>query len=157
VHPLISHRFPIEQAHEAYELITGKRQEPFLGVILTYPETPLDRLNVPTFQRSNAQTFKRSNVLTLGVLGAGNFASAVLLPALKKIPGLELAGVASASGLSARHAANRFGFRYATGDESQVLNDPEINTIAILTRHHLHARQVIAALSLGKHVFCSAG
>jgi predicted dehydrogenase len=92
--------------------------------------------------------------VNLGVLGSGNFASAVLLPILKKMSGVELVGVVSASGVSAAHAARRFGFRYATSDESQVLADPQINTIAILTRHHLHARQVVAALAAGKHVFC---
>jgi predicted dehydrogenase len=56
--------------------------------------------------------------------------------------------------LSAKHAANRYRFRYATGDDNQVLDDPQINTVAVLTRHHLHSRQVIAGLSAGKHVFC---
>jgi predicted dehydrogenase len=73
---------------------------------------------------------------------------------LKKIPGVGLVGVASASGLSAAHAARRFGFRSAVSDESQIIHDPAINTVAILTRHGLHARQVIEALSAGKHVFC---
>jgi predicted dehydrogenase len=65
-----------------------------------------------------------------------------------------LVGIASGSGLSARHVANRYGFHYATGDESQVVNDPNINTIAILTRHNLHASQVLAGLRAGKHIFC---
>jgi predicted dehydrogenase len=88
------------------------------------------------------------------VLGAGNFATAVMLPALRKIPSVVLVGIASASGVSAHHAADKFGFRYATGDEAQVIGDPQVNTVAILTRHHLHARQVLAALAAGKHVFC---
>jgi predicted dehydrogenase len=70
------------------------------------------------------------------------------------MPGIELVGVVSASGVSAAHAARRFGFRYAASDETQVLNDPAIDTVAILTRHNLHARQVVAALAAGKHVFC---
>ncbi len=88
------------------------------------------------------------------MLGAGNFASAVMLPALKAIPTFELVGIASASGMSAKHAADRFGFHYATSDEAQVLNDPQVDVVAILTRHNLHARQVIAALHAHKHVFC---
>jgi predicted dehydrogenase len=56
--------------------------------------------------------------------------------------------------MNARHAAERFGFRYASGDENQIINDPQINTIAIMTRHNLHARQVIEALKNGKNVFC---
>jgi predicted dehydrogenase len=63
-------------------------------------------------------------------------------------------GIASAGGSSARHAAERFDFRYAAGDEARILQDPEINTVAILTRHHQHARQARQALAAGKHVFC---
>ena len=159
IQPLISHRFPIEQAPEAYTLITGQRQEPFLGVLLTYtqiqPETiqPLDLTSLPPIPLST-QVITRPERVSLGVLGAGNFATAVLLPALKDIPNLELEGIASASGASAQHAASRYGFRYASGDENQLLADSKINTVAILTRHHLHAQQTLAALAAGKHVFC---
>lgn len=154
VRPLITHRFPIEQAPEAYELITGKRNEPFLGVLLQYPEdksAEIDRRRVevrlPAKEPAGAG-------LRAGVLGAGGFATAVLLPALKRTPGAELVGIASASGLSAAHAAQKFGFRYAASSEAELLNDPDVNTIFVLTRHNLHARQVCSALTQGKHVFC---
>jgi predicted dehydrogenase len=78
----------------------------------------------------------------------------VLLPAIAKVDNIERLAIASASGTSARHAARRFGFTAALSDEKTILNDPEINTIAILTRHHLHAPQALAALAAGKHVFC---
>jgi predicted dehydrogenase/threonine dehydrogenase-like Zn-dependent dehydrogenase len=168
VMPLITHRFPIERAPEAYDLITGKSKEPFLGVLLTYPVAQISKeieSGVPVSRithyashdhdLTNAQagTGQRDTV-KLGILGAGNFATAVLLPILKKMPSVELVGVASASGVSAARAARRFGFRYAASDESQVLDDPGIDTVAILTRHNLHARQVLVALAAGKHVFC---
>ena len=70
------------------------------------------------------------------------------------MPGIELVGVASSSGLSAQNAANRFNFSYATSDENKIINDPAINTVAILTRHNFHARQAVEALKAGKHVFC---
>jgi predicted dehydrogenase len=151
VRPLITHIYPIDQAPEAYDLITGKHQEPFLGVLLSYPQpaAPAARLELAPAPAAAAPAAVR-----LGVLGAGNFATAVLLPAVRKTPGVTPVGIASASGLSARHAAGRFGFRYAASDPAQLLADPEINTLAILTRHHLHAEQVIAALRAGKHVFC---
>lgn len=158
VRPLISHRFPIEKAPEAYELITGKREEPFLGVLLTYPHT--DGSNLETTVQNAYVTAKPSaekelaNQVNLGVLGAGNFATAVLLPALHELPGLDMVGIVSASGLSAQHAAKRFAFRYASSDENQVIQDPQVNTLAILTRHNLHAGQVLAGLHAGKHVFC---
>ncbi len=164
VHPLITHRFPIEQAPRAYELITGKTQEAFLGVLLTYPEeNPRDNsLQVASLQVTASEPadfqletgLAKLDSVKLGVLGAGNFANAVMLPALKDLPGVELVGIASASGASAQHAANRFRFKYAESDQMRVINDSQVNTVAILTRHNLHARQVIEAFNAGKHVFC---
>ncbi len=155
VRPLITHRFPIEQAPAAYELITGKQKEAFIGVLLTYPQQAgEDGLERVVRLESPGGKGQPVEACALGVLGAGNFATAVMLPALKKTPGVSLVGIASASGLSARHAAGRFGFAYAASEEAKILADPKINTVAILTRHDLHCRQVVAALSAGKHVFC---
>jgi predicted dehydrogenase/threonine dehydrogenase-like Zn-dependent dehydrogenase len=163
VKPLITHRFSIHQAPSAYQLITGESSSTSLGVLLTYdsegvsgeaaPEKAARRIKVATRDNEQAQTEKHASI-QLGVLGAGNFASAVMLPAIKKVPEIALVGVASGSGLSAQNVAKRFNFAYAASDENQVINDPAINTVAILTRHNLHARQVIAALQAGKHVFC---
>jgi predicted dehydrogenase len=89
----------------------------------------------------------------LGVLGAGLFANATLLPAIKKIKAVELVAVASAGGLHARHSAQKFGFAYAASDDQQILEDAQINTVAILTRHDTHADLVIRALQADKHVF----
>lgn len=150
VTPLITHRIPIENAAEAYEIITGKKKEAFLGVVLAYPSVSSETASRVTFS-----TAKREGLpAKLGVLGAGNFATAVMLPAVKGLGNIELVGIASASGQSAAHAARKFGFRYACSDETQIIHDADINTIAILTRHHLHAGQVMAALKAGKHVFC---
>ncbi|MFT3893012.1 MAG: bi-domain-containing oxidoreductase [Anaerolineales bacterium] len=151
VTPLITHRFPIEQATTAYEVITGKKKEPFLGVLLTYPESveklassQVVRFNVPTFQPATCK---------LGVLGAGLFANAMLLPAIKKAGDIELVGIASAGGLHAQHSGKKFGFKYATSSDEEIINDPNINTVAILTRHDSHADLVVKALQAGKHVF----
>jgi predicted dehydrogenase len=76
------------------------------------------------------------------------------MPTLSKIPQVEFVGIGSAGGLTAQHAARRFGFGYACTREEQIIDDPSVNTVAILTRHHLHARQVLAAYKAGKHVFC---
>ncbi len=152
-HPLITHRFPIERAPEAYELILGKRDEPFLGVLLTYPAAPAPAPAVVGRRDADAQG-KGQAAVRLGVLGAGNFATAVMLPALRKVPAVQPVGVVSASGVSAAHARRKFGFRYAASDPQQVLDDPGINTVAVLTRHNLHASLVVAALRAGKHVFC---
>ena len=152
VQPLISHRFSIEQGIKAYEVITGKKKEKFLGVVLTYPES-VEKLSGSQVVRFDVQTFKRLNVVTLGVLGAGLFANAALLPAIKKAGDIQLVGIASAGGLHAQHSGKKFGFQYATSSDEEIINDPNINTVAILTRHDLHSDLVIKALKAGKHVF----
>lgn len=157
VRPLITHRFPIENAAEAYTLITGKTDQPFLGVLLTYPEVRLMKI---TEQAPRLPVLKTPlpisgiNSVRLGVLGAGNFANAVMLPALKKVPSIELVAIASGSGFHAQIASNKFGFKYTANSEDEILQDPQVNTISIFTRHHLHADQVVRALQAGKHVFC---
>ncbi len=153
VKSLITHRFTIENAPEVYELITGKTEEPFLGVVLTYPESAKFDVRSAKSEVRSAKVESRIRHVALGVLGAGNFATAVMLPALKKTENIELVGILSGSGLTAAHAAQKFGFKYTAESFEQILNDPEINTVSILTRHDLHAEQVIAALQAGKHVF----
>jgi predicted dehydrogenase len=150
VAPLITHRIPIERGAEAYDIITGKTREPFLAVLLTYPvgsppASPLVRLGTVTT--------KQEDEVRLGLLGAGLFANATLLPALKKVDGVALIGIASAGGLHAQHSARKFGFGYACSDDEQILADPDINTVAILTRHDSHADLAVRALKAGKHVF----
>lgn len=152
VKPLITHRFDISEAAQAYEVITGKKKEPFLGVLLTYPES-VEKLESSRVVKFDVPTVQRSNVLTLGVLGAGLFANSVLLPSIKKAGDIELIGIASSGGLHAQHAGKKFGFQYAGSEDDQIINDPNINTVAILTRHDSHADLVVKALQAGKHVF----
>jgi len=150
VQPLISHRFPIEDAATAYEVITGKKKQPFLGVLLTYPEEKMKeerKIVFPTIAN------RKSSIVNLGVLGAGLYANATLLPAIKNIKDIELVGIASSGGLHAQYSAKKFGFAYATSSEDDILNDPNINTVVILTRHDSHADLVVKALKAGKHVF----
>lgn len=146
---LISHRFNIEEATEAYDLIQSK--QPFLGVLITYPQASakktVRKLVVSTKPVSKAK-------VGLGVIGAGNFARYTMLPALKGIRGVDLVGVVSASGRPAEDVARRYRFRYAASDEQQILTDKNVDVVAVLTRHNLHARQSLAALKAGKHVFC---
>ncbi|MGE5465135.1 MAG: bi-domain-containing oxidoreductase [Syntrophothermus sp.] len=152
VKPLITHRFDIAEATQAYEVITGKTGEKFLGVLLTYP-VKVEGVEGSKVIRFNAETSKRSDVVNLGVLGAGMFASSILLPSIQKAGDIQLVGIASSGGLHAQHAGRKFGFRYATSDDDEILNDPNINTVAILTRHNTHAELVVKALQAGKHVF----
>jgi predicted dehydrogenase len=155
VESLISHRFPIKKATEAYEVITGKANEPFLGVLLTYAESKQVDRETGTGIRVSLSTARQATPgpVKLGVLGAGLYANATLLPALQKVDGVEFVGIASAGGLHAQHSAKKFGFAYACSSDDEILNDPNINTIAILTRHDSHAELVVKALQAGKHVF----
>src|SRR5258706_6977550 len=151
VKPLMTHRFPIEKATQAYQVITGKKKEDFLGVLLTYSEGKMkEESSVIRFPSS---TTNKVASVKLGVLGAGLFANAVLLPSIKKAGDIELVGIASAGGLHAQHSGKKFGFQYATSSDDEIINDPNINTVAILTRHDSHAELVVNALKAGKHVF----
>jgi predicted dehydrogenase len=152
VEKLISHRFSIENAEEAYELITGKKQEEFLGIALNYPASDDDLSGKRRVEISGSGM--RTGKVKLGALGAGNFAGTVLFPILKKNPNIDLMAVSSASGTNAQHNARKHGFRYAGSSAEELMADPEINTIAVLTRHNLHAEQTISALKAGKNVFC---
>ena len=152
VKSVVTHCFPIESAHNAYDLITGKSAQPFLGVVITYPVQAEASQEIQLRRNKNVLAGEKS--LAIGVLGAGNFAMSTLLPALKQVRGMNMIGVCAANGSHARHAAEKFGFRYCSSDEHRVINDPDINAIVIATRHHLHANQVLAAIAAGKHVFC---
>lgn len=152
LHSLVTHRFPITRAHSAYDLITGKTNEPFLGVLIAYPEQA-DDTRVIGVSPSHLRTSSQKSVC-IGLLGAGSFATSTLLPAIKRLGGIEMVAACAANGSHARHAAQKFGFCSCTTDDQEILNNPAVNTVVIATRHHLHAAQVAAALSSGKHVFC---
>lgn len=152
--PLITHRFPVERAQSAYELITGTTRESFLGVLIEY-SAPADesrtlRLVPAPVHLSPVAT----GSLSVGVLGAGGFATSTLIPAIKASCTSALASICAATGSHASHAARKFGFASCTTDESSLIHNPEINAVVVATRHHLHAKQVLAALAAGKHVFC---
>ncbi len=152
VSPLITHRIPIAEGEKAYAVITG--DEPYLGVVLTYPEgEPPEENRVPNFLAPTIRV-KDEEILALGVLGAGNYALSTFLPVVKKVGGIAPVGIVSASGVSAAHAAQRFGFGFSASDPAALLDDPVINLIAILTRHNLHTPQILEAFTAKKQVYC---
>ncbi len=160
VSPLISHRFKIESAETAYEMIE-ERKEPYLAVLLDYPEVSSLERRVELKPQVSGRGLEREvsapctphSELGVGVLGAGNFARVVLLPALRKIGTIKLRSLCSARGLSAVQSGGKLGFEIATSDEDEVYKDPAVGAVFILTRHDQHARQVIKALQADKHVF----
>jgi polar amino acid transport system substrate-binding protein len=147
---LTTHRFPIADADSAYEIVTGERTEPFAGIVLTYPSAAGG--GVRTI-RMSAPRPRRSGKVGLGFIGAGNFASAVLLPRLAKSREVQLVGVATATGINARNTASKFSFEFATTDRAQILTDESIDAVFVATRHASHPRFVAEALRAGKSVF----
>ena len=147
VGPLVTHRFGIAEATQAYELLTGRR-EPCLGIVLDYPDPPARHTRVPA-----AAVGIGSGELGVGLIGPGSFARSTLLPAVQAVPGVRLRGVAAATGLTVASVTERHGFAFGTTAADEVLADADTHAVIIATRHHLHAGQVIAALRAGKHVY----
>jgi predicted dehydrogenase/threonine dehydrogenase-like Zn-dependent dehydrogenase len=156
VSPLMTHRFDIEQAVEAYRLLSGERQEHYVGILLSYP-----KVAQPQPQRLTLQAVAPLVPISqdgrprmrVGWIGAGAFSRAKLLPLLRKSTEVELVGVVNSTAISARQVAREFGFRYCATDFREILDDPAIDVVFIGTRHHLHGSLVTAALGRGKHVF----
>ena len=149
--PLVTHRFPIEQAEQAYQLISSQSGEPFLGVIITYGHGEVQN-SVEVLSSSSRAA--RVDEVSVGLIGAGEFAMRTLLPVMRRTGEVNLEGICTTNGVHCRHAAEKFSFRYCSTDPKVIFADPAINTVVIATRHHLHAAQVLAALEAGKHVFC---
>ena len=144
---LITHRFPIADAEAAYEMVIG-RTEPHLGVVLTYPGTSQAGTPPPPTISSG-----KKDICNLGLIGAGNFASAVLLPQLAKLKNLELNTIVTRRGLSAEHHQQKFGFARAETDISAVMENEAINAVLIATRHDSHADLTAQALGAGKCIY----
>src|SRR4051812_8441514 len=148
--PLITHRFEFDEAPRAYELITS--DTPSIGVVLRYPEHAMNGNGAPSRRVDRIQSASASGGATIGVIGAGNFATRMLLPILKQ-QGVRLRTIASGSGPSGAIAGESFGFERVTVDLDDVFNDASIDTVFVLTRHDSHASLVVRALEAGKHVF----
>ncbi len=148
---LVSHRFPVDEAERAYDCITGG--QPTLGVLLEYRRSASELLPVRTVQvAAPAPATAPTGRARIGFIGAGNYATAVLMPAFKAA-GAEMAAVACSAGVSGVHAARKFGIGRATTDTESLIGDPNIDAVVITTRHDSHAALTCRALRAGKHVF----
>jgi predicted dehydrogenase/threonine dehydrogenase-like Zn-dependent dehydrogenase len=150
VEPLVSHRFPFSRALDAYETVASGGA---LGILLEYETDPALLAAAPA--RTVHHHAPSPGVHpTLAFLGAGNFTTRTLLPALEASKAaVRRKLVVSGGGVSGALAARKFGFEVSSTDSAAALSDPEINTVFITTRHQAHGRQVLAALAAGKHVF----
>jgi predicted dehydrogenase/threonine dehydrogenase-like Zn-dependent dehydrogenase len=175
VAPLITHRFPIEKAEDAYKLIE-EGKEPYVGILLEYPRaeefvgrgawgvgreqatdaTPQTPDATRAVQSDHVIRYKHTELqgkIGAGVVGAGNYARATLLPNLEKTGAFHLVTVCDLDGLMAGHSAQRHGADSASSDASAVIRDPNVQAVFILTRHSEHARLVMEAIKAGKNVF----
>ncbi len=153
VKPLISHKFAIEDADQAYALVGGAG--PSLGILLTYPGielTPEGRTVPVVGAMSQGPGLTNRPSPAVSFIGAGNYATAVLIPAFKAA-GAHLLSVASSAGVSSLHAGRKFGFDETTTDTNRLFSDAGTNAVVITTQHDSHARFVLRALAAGKHVF----
>ena len=152
IQPLITHRFCIADAEQAYtQLIAGKLDKP-IGVLLEYvKDTPIQR-SLPLITVKNSFV-SHQGVFNFGVIGAGLFGKALLLPALKKMPDVCLHTLATSSGANVEHSGRKFGFLNQTTDDEQIWGNPEIKGVIGLTPHYHHATLVQSALENKKSLF----
>lgn len=147
VEPLISHRFTIDAAPQAYKVLDGPD---VLGVLIDYPDAGESRMSRTVALAAPAPGSQGEAVCSF--VGGGNYASRVLMPAFRSA-GARLATLVTAGGVSAVHHGDRYGFARASTDLAEALLEDAVNTVVIATRHDLHAEQVAAALRAGKQVF----
>jgi predicted dehydrogenase len=150
VMPLVTHRFAIADAAAAYRVVTGEADERAIAMLLEYdgPAELPTRVALPV-----AKVAGLDRPVRLGVIGAGQFAKAVLLPALAANKQVTVHAVSTASGLTARDVAQRYGARFCTSNAEEVIADPEIDAVLIATRHDLHGLLTAQAIQAGKAVF----
>ncbi|MBD63299.1 MAG: dehydrogenase [Gammaproteobacteria bacterium] len=150
IDPLVSLRVPIEKAASAYDkLVSGN----VVTIIMNYPDTVEFDTNTINLSSPNVDSgYSEPSIPKVGVIGAGNFTKARLLPALKKSKAM-LHTIASAQGVSSASGGSKYGFKYNTNDLDTIWNNDEIDTVFVTTRHNLHAKLVSKALQSNKNIF----
>ncbi|MCG3110231.1 MAG: bi-domain-containing oxidoreductase [Candidatus Manganitrophus sp. SB1] len=145
---LITHRYPIQEAEQAYRLMM-EGGAPYLGIMLSYPGQEKAKPNRVVHLRKGS----RSGRVQLGIIGAGSHVKDRLLPVLSGIKEVSLRAICTASGIHAKALAEKSSAVYCASDYREVLKDEEINAVLIGTRHRDHGQMVVESLRAGKHVF----
>lgn len=152
---LITHVFPFEKAPDAYEMLTDNPgHEQYIGILLEYGQDPEKWKSTVKHARSVARKKVPGKAIRLGLIGAGNFARASLLPVMQETGLFQFRGIATTGGSASAQANEMFSFEYTTNDHRQLLEDDKIDLVAISTRHNSHAKLIVEALEAGKHVYC---
>jgi predicted dehydrogenase/threonine dehydrogenase-like Zn-dependent dehydrogenase len=157
VKPLITHRFDVNRALDAYQMIL-EESEPSLGVLLEYPLGITDAAgerHPSSWPRrtSKSAAAGKQGAIGIALIGGGNFAQDTLLPVMKSLPGVHFRSVVTRSGLRAHDIARRFSFDYSSTDLEQALADSSVQAVVIATRHDTHADFALRALKAGKAVY----
>jgi predicted dehydrogenase/threonine dehydrogenase-like Zn-dependent dehydrogenase len=152
VKSLTTHRIPVQESLRAYDIITGKIQEPYLGILIQYSEPSTELALSRRLELRPAAGTATSQRAALGFIGAGNFAQSMLLPPLVKL-GARLRGLATSKPVNAKNTAKKYKFEFCATDTGEILRDKDVNLVFIASRHDSHARYVSEALRAGKSVF----
>lgn len=155
VGPLVTHEFAIDRAADAYRTILNPSSGS-LAVVLRYGAAQAPTGAPASAPRRRVDVARRPHghgTLRVGLVGAGNLARWVHLPIVRRLKGVDLRAVCSASGARGLTYAKRFGAEYCCSDYDEILRDRDVDVVFILTRNQFHASQAIAALEAGKHVF----
>jgi polar amino acid transport system substrate-binding protein len=149
---LITHRIPVEDSLRAYDLITGKVDESYLGIVIQYsePGTPITLSRRVELRAVDQAVSGRRAVL--GFIGAGNFTQSTLLPPLLKLAP-RLRGLATGKPVNAKNIAKKYNFEFCATDAKEIIQDEDVNLVFVTSRHDSHARYVAEALRAGKNVF----
>ena len=148
VEKLTTHTFPIADALKAYAMLGRGTKERCIGVLLEYPHEKRSAANAV----SVAPERESKGLVSVGFIGAGNFAQSSLIPFLDT-KAVILRGVCTSNGLNAKNVARKFGFESATTDPKEIYASSKVDTVFIATRHNLHASLCIQAIKNHKHVF----
>jgi len=147
---IVTHEFDFNDAMKAYDLLEGKVQEKYLGIVLNYNNEI--KLSEHKIIQRNSKTVSSDSV-NLGLIGAGNFTKGMILPNLEKAGGYELVGLCTATGVSAEGTGKKYDFKYITTDSDKIFENNDINSVFVTTQHHDHASKVLNAIENDKHCF----
>lgn len=150
---LVTHHFDISDALDAYDLLLGKAEEPYLGIVIDYEEKSSEVLQSGRLEVLKNTGGVKSKEVNVGFIGAGNFTKAVLFPELKKMSDVNLKTLCTATGMNAGETAKKENFDIASTDYESMLKDESINTVFVTTQHNSHAKFIGESLEAGKHVF----
>ena len=147
---LITHRFSVDEAADAYKLIEGEKKEPYLGIVLQYDGATLTQEDQSRL--SVNPTPIKTDRINLSLYGAGNYATASLIPPLESSGMFQFRGLVTASGRSAQGVATKHGFEFCTASFDELLSE-DTDCVMVTTRHDTHADAVARAIQGGKHVY----